>query len=261
MSAAFRAGMMTLSMLLLAGLGGQPASAQQLEFPLEIVAEDGLEWRRDEQSLVAQGKVVLTRGETELRADTVSAHYRDAASGEGQEVYRVDASGTVRISADGTQAFGDSAAYDLDQGIFVLTGKAPRLEAVNLTVTASQNLEYWEAKNLAVARGSAVAKSRDRRVAADVISAYVEPSETGKSELSRLEAFGKVVITTAADRASGDEAVYDARSGVATLCGDVEIRRGESSLRGKCAEVDLNSGVSRLIGGGGGIEGLVAPTK
>lgn len=261
MSAAARAGMITVFALLFVGLVWLPASAQELEFPLEIVAEDGLEWRRDEQSLVAQGRVVLTRGNTELHAETVSAHYRDNASGDGQEVYRVDASGKVRISTDGTQAFGDNAAYDLDQGIFVLTGKMPRLEAVNLTVTADQNLEYWEAKNLVVARGAAVAKSRNRRIAADVISAYIEPLEKGKSELHRVEAFGKVVITTAEDRASGDEAVYDARSGVATLCGDVEIRRGESSLRGRCAEVDLNTGVSRLIGGGGGIKGLVAPPK
>lgn len=256
------AGMTTLYALLFVGLAGLPAAAQELEFPLEIVADEGIEWRRDERSLVAQGKVVLTRGATELRAETVSAHYRDTASGDGQEVYRVDASGAVRISSDGTQAFGDSAAYDLDQGIFVLTGKMPRLEAADLVVTAAQNLEFWQAKNLAIARGAAVAKSRDRRIAADVISAYVDSSETGKSELRRVEAFGKVVITTAEDRASGDEAVYDARSGVATLCGDVEIRRGGSSLRGRCAEVDLNTGVSRLLGGGGGgITGLVAPPK
>ncbi len=256
-----RAAAATFCALLVAGLVWLPASAQELAFPLEIVAEDGLEWRRDEQSLVAQGKVVLTRGNTELRAHSVSAHYRDNARGDGQEVYRVDASGAVRVTSDGTQAFGDNAAYDLDQGIFVLTGKSPRLEATNLTVTAAQNLEYWEAKNLAVARGAAVAKSHDRRIAADVISAYVEPSDTGKSELQRVEAFGRVVITTPLDRAIGDEAVYDARSGVATLCGDVEIRRGESSLRGRCAEVDLNSGVSRLIGGGGGIKGLVVPPQ
>lgn len=261
MNNAAPAGMVTLYGLLFAGLAGLPALAQTFEFPLEIEADGGIEWRRDEQSLVAQGKVVMTRGDTELRAENISAHYRDTANGKGQEVYRVDASGSVRISSDGTQAFGDSAAYDLDQGIFVLTGKMPRLEASDLVVTAAQNLEYWQAKNLAVARGAAVAKSQDRRIAADVLSAYVEPSETGESELRRVEAFGRVVITTAENRASGDEAVYDARSGVATLCGDVEIRRGSSSLRGRCAEVDLNTGVSRLLGGGGGITGLVAPQK
>lgn len=261
MSAVARIGGIAALALLLAGTPWLPVTAQTPVSPLRIEAEEGLEWRRDEQSLVAQGKVVLTRGSTELRAETVSAHYRDSTNGDGQEVYRVDASGTVRISSDGTQAFGDSAAYDLDQGIFVLTGKTPRLEAVDLTVTATQNLEYWEAKNLAVARGAAVAKSRDRRIAADVISAYVEPSESGKTGLRRVEAFGKVVITTAEDHASGDKAVYDAATGIATLCGDVEIRRGDNRLRGRCAEVDLNSGVSRLIGGGGGIDGLVAPSK
>jgi hypothetical protein len=39
----------------------------------------------------------------------------------------------------------------------------------------------------------------------------------------------------------------------------VEIRRGPSVLKGKCAEVNLNTGVSRLIGGGGSVKGLMQP--
>jgi lipopolysaccharide export system protein LptA len=68
-----------------------------------------------------------------------------------------------------------------------------------------------------------------------------------------------VSISTPEDSAKGNEAVYDAKTGVATLCGNVEIRRGPSVLKGKCAEVNLNTGVSRLIGGGGSVKGLVQP--
>ena len=233
------------------------ATAYAAEVPIEITADGGLEWRRAEKVLVASGGVVLTRGAMKLEAESVSAWYREGKDGKDQEVYRIDAAGKVRLASDGAKGFGDSAAYDMDQGVFVLSGGKPRFEAERLTVTASQNLEYWEAKQLAVARGDAVAENGDRKIRADVISAYVESTDGGKTELGRVEAIGGVKITTPDDSASGNEAVYDARSGLATLCGNVEIRRGPSVLKGKCAEVNLNTGVSRLIGGGGSVKGLV----
>lgn len=229
------------------------------EVPIEISAGEGLEWRRAEKVLVAAGGVVLTRGALKLEARTVNAWYRDAKGGKDQEVYRIDAAGNVLLTSDGAKGFGESAAYDLDQGVFVLSGGNPRFEAEGLTVTASQNLEYWQNKRLAVARGDAVAKSGDREIRADTISAYVTATDDGKTKLNRVEALGGVRITTPEDAASGEQAVYDAASGLATLCGDVEVRRGPSVLKGKCAEVNLNTGVSRLIGGGGSVKGLVQP--
>jgi len=233
------------------------ALAQASPEPVEITAQEGLEWRQNEKALIAEGSVVLTRGTMKLQAETVSAYYRESTVSDRQEVYRVDASGGVRIVSDGTTGYGDNAAYDLDQGVFVLSGGEPRLEATELTVTASQNLEYWEQKKLAIARGGAVARTGDRKIVADILSAYVEPSGADEGKLQRVEAIGAVVITTPDETARGKEAVYDAASGLATLCGDVEIRRGDSILRGNCAEVNLNTGVSRLVGGGGNVTGLV----
>jgi len=240
-------------------LAGFAAAAVAAEIPIEISAGDGLEWRRTEKVLVAAGGVVLTRGTMKLEAESVSAWYRDGKDSQNQEVYRIDAAGNVRIVSEGAKGFGESAAYDLDQAVFVLSGGKPRFEAEKIVVTAAQNLEYWEIKQLAVARGGAVAENGDRTIRADVISAYVESAEDSKTELSRVEAIGGVSISTPEDSAKGNEAIYDAKTGVATLCGNVEIRRGPSVLKGKCAEVNLNTGVSRLIGGGGSVKGLVQP--
>ncbi len=238
-------------------LAGFAAAVLAAEIPIEISAGDGLEWRRTEKVLVAAGGVVLTRGTMRLEAESVSAWYREGKDGQNQEVYRIDAAGNVRVISDGAKGFAESAAYDLDQAVFVLSGGKPRFEAEQLVVTAAQNLEYWEIKQLAVARGGAVAENGDRKIRADVISAYVESADDSKTELSRVEAIGGVIISTPEDLAKGNEAVYDAKSGVATLCGNVEIRRGPSVLKGKCAEVNFNTGVSRLIGGGGSVKGLV----
>lgn len=248
-----------ITAVILVVAAGLALAARAAETPIEITAGDGLEWRRSEGVLVAAGGVVLTRGAMKLEADSVNAWYRDGKDGKDQEVYRIDAAGKVRLASDGATGFGESAAYDLDQGVFVLSGGKPRFEAEQLTVIATQNLEYWEIKQLAVARGGAVAENGDRKIRADVISAYVESADDGKTELNRVEAIGGVRINTPDDSASGNEAVYDAKSGLATLCGDVEIRRGPNVLKGKCAEINLNTGVSRLIGGGAGVKGLVQP--
>jgi len=258
-----RAALLAVAAVLVVAAGKvQDARAQDADAPLEITAQDALEWRRNDNTLIAEGDVVVTRGTVRLQADRVSAYYRDTkASGaeEKQEVYRVDAVGHVRIDTEDARAYGDSAAYDLDQAVFVLTGGTPRFVAADLTVTAAENLEYWQDRQLAVARGKAVASSGDRRIAADVLSAYVRSGHDGATELQKVEAFGAVSITTPVERASGEQAVYDADTGVATLCGNVEIRRGDNSLKGDCAEFNLNTGVSRLLGGGGGIRGLVRP--
>ncbi len=243
-----------------AGSGLAPqALAQAKGAPLEIEADGGIEWRRDEQSLVATGNVLVVRGEMEIRADTVGARYRPRKDGDGDEIYRVDATGNVRILSDGARAFGDSAAYDMDQSVFVLSGGKPRLETADLKITANRNLEYWEARQLAVARGGAVAVSGERKLTAEVLSAYVMDGKDGELELKRLEAVGKVRLTSTDIVATGDEAIYDAVTGIVTLCGNVDITRGQNRMRGKCAEVNLNTGVSRLLGGGGRIKGLVQP--
>jgi lipopolysaccharide export system protein LptA len=227
--------------------------------PLEIEADDGLEWRRDEKSLIATGNVLLVRGDLEIRADTVNARYRERTTGAGEEVYLVIATGNVRITSQGTRTYSQNATYDLDQSVFVLTGGHPWLETADTKVSARQNLEYWQAKQLIVARGGAVAETGDRKLSADILSAFLKPGDNGEMKLRRLEALGSVQVTTPDSFASGDEAVYDAASGLATLCGDVEIQRGPSRLSGKCAEINLITGVSRLLGGGGRIKGLMQP--
>ena len=241
----------------------QTASAQTAAIgdgpPLEIEADDGLEWRRDEKSLVATGNVLLVRGDLEIRADTVNARYRDRKTGAGDEVYRVIAAGNVRITSQGTHTYSQNATYDLDQSVFVLTGGHPWLKTADTKVSARQNLEYWQAKQLIVARGGAVAETGDRKLSADILSAFVKPGDNGELELQRLEALGSVQVTSQDSFASGEEAVYDAASGLTTLCGNVEIQRGQSRLSGKCAEINLNTGVSRLLGGGGRIKGLMQP--
>jgi lipopolysaccharide export system protein LptA len=79
-------------------------------------------------------------------------------------------------------------------------------------------------------------------------------------KLEKVEAYGNVSVRTVTDTAIGDRAVYVPDSGIARLAGKVRITRGQNQLDGTEAEVNMKTGISRLLAGSGGrVQGLVLP--
>ena len=64
----------------------------------------------------------------------------------------------------------------------------------------------------------------------------------------RIDAVGNVEIMTAKEYARGRQGVYHIDRELATLEGDVKITQGENQLDGNYAEVDMATGISRLLG-------------
>lgn len=273
-----------------------PALGQGLDLsqggPIAVTAQDGIEWRQAEQQVIARGNARAQRDKVTVTADRLIAWYRKKPDGTtpaakpagapgmdgdsaGNEVYRLQAEGNVRIFTETEQAIGDRATYDVDQAVLVMTGRDLRLITQNEVLTARDSLEYWSQKRMAVARGNAVVLTNDaRRIGADTLVAYTSdaPTEgappapagtdaprTGK--LEKVEAYGNVSIRTPTDMATGDRAVYVPEVGIARLGGSVRITRGQNQLNGGQAVVNMKTGVARLIGGGGGerVQGLVLP--
>jgi lipopolysaccharide export system protein LptA len=251
---------------------GAPAAAQGLrglqsgDQPLEINAEEGIEWRRNEQLYVARGNAEAIRGELTVYADVMSAHYSKTAAGD-TDIDRIDVEGNVRIVSPTETVYGDRGAYDVPNGVLVLVGDDLRLVGEADTITARDSLEYWELKNMAVARGDAVAVREDKRIQADVLSAYFAPGADDSLTLTRIDAFGNVRIATASDFARGDRGVYYVDREFATLSGAVKITREENQMNGEYAEVDMKTGVSRLLAGAPGtkaktrVQGLLVPKR
>ena len=293
-----------------------PAGAQQLDLthggPIDISASDGIEWRQVEQQVIASGNARAIRGQVTVNADRLTAWYRKKGaagaaqpapvaglvgdpSTEGNEIYRLQADGHVRIFTPTDQAQGDKATYDLDQSVLVMTGRNLKLTTPTDTITAKDDLEYWPQKHMAVARGNAVVTTNDaKRVAADTLVAYttdnppppsakaaptsttpssaipssvtsssVTPSGdplTASGKLQRVEAFGNVSIRTPTDTVTGDRGVYVPDTGMARLGGNVRITRGQNQLNGAEADVNMKTGIATLIGQKAGrVQGLVVP--
>ncbi|WP_296987591.1 LptA/OstA family protein [Thalassospira sp. UBA1131] len=231
---------------------------------LEVESDNGIEWRRNEQILIARGNAVAKRGSSRVDADELQALYRDRDG--NSEIYRIIATGNVKLSSDTDVAVGDRAVYDIDEAVVVLTGDNLKYTTPNETLTARDSLEYWETERVAVARGDAVAVSEDRTLRGDVLTARFEAGSDGANELRRIDGQGNVNIRTATEFVVGDQGVYDAKTGIATLVGSVKITRGENQLNGDRAVVDLNTGISRLTADGNGdgktrVRGLLVPQK
>ncbi len=251
---------------------GAPAAAQGLkglqsgDQPLEINAEEGIEWRRDEQLYVARGNAEAIRGELTVFADVMTAHYSKNQDGD-TDIDRIDVEGNVRIVSPTETVYGDRGAYDVPNGVLVLVGDNLRLIGKTDTITARDSLEYWELKNMAVARGDAMAVREDKRIQADVLSAHFAPDSGDEMVLTRIDAFGNVRIATATEFARGDLGVYYVDREFATLTGAVKITREENQMNGEYAEIDMKTGVSRLLAGAPGtktktrVQGLIVPKR
>tara|TARA_R110002072_G_scaffold185280_12_gene342102 strand:- start:1798 stop:2604 length:807 start_codon:yes stop_codon:yes gene_type:complete len=234
------------------GLPGQSRNT-----PLEINADQGIEWQQKTQAYIARGNARAAQGDVAVHAETLTAYYREKQGG-GTTIWRIDADQKVRIVSPTQRAFGDKGVYDVDNGILVLTGNV-RMETETDRITARDSLEYWEKRNLAVARGNAIAERGENKLRADVLTAHFYKDAKGKSRVRQVDAFDNIVITTPDEIVRSNRGVYDVETGIAKLTGSVKITRGTNQLNGEYAEVNLNTGVSRLFGKGGGVRGIFTP--
>jgi len=230
-----------------------PVAAQGLddltsdsEEPVEIFADDGIEWIQDKKQYIARGNAQAKRSDVIVNADVLTAHYRDTDAG-GTDIWRLDADGNVKITNPTTVAQGDRAVFNIDKGILVLTGRNLKMTADGNVVTAKDSLEFWQNKEMAVARGDAKVNSQGKVLTADILTAYFHDVAGEGTKIQRLEAFGNVKIETPTETATSDRGVYEIETGVASIYGSVKIIRDKNILTGEYGQVNLNTGVSRLL--------------
>ncbi len=88
------------------------------------------------------------------------------------------------------------------------------------------------------------------------------PGPGGQQRIKRLEARGSVIVTQKEQTATGDLGLFDMKTNIVTLTGNVVMTQGKNVLRGDKLMVDLTSGVSRVESGKGGqgrVQGLFLP--
>lgn len=214
---------------------------------LRLDADEGLEWQRREQVVIARGRARAVRGDLEVQARELRALYREGPDGNA-EIYRVIADGSVRIATPNQTAYGQHGTYEVAEDRLVLTGgERVRLVSGGDEISAERSLEYWPGSDRLVARGNAIAIQPNREVHGETITAYFAEGPDGTKQLDTSEAVGNVKVVTAEETIFGDRSNYDAKTGMANVEGSVKILRGRDQLDGCRGEIDFNSGVSKLF--------------
>tara|TARA_R110001592_G_scaffold29350_9_gene106626 strand:- start:43902 stop:44711 length:810 start_codon:yes stop_codon:yes gene_type:complete len=230
--------------------------------PLEITADESLEWHRNELFFQAKKNVRAVQGATTLLSDVLVAKYRESKKS-NMEIYNIQATGSVQIISAKSKAYGDKAVYNVDKGFAVMTGRNLRLVSEDQTVTARDKLQYWVNQGRLEAIGRAVAVREGDRVEADKLIAVFLEGADGKRVLKTLEAIGSVVITTPTEVLTGDRARYEAQTNIAELQDNVRITKGPNVLEGARAQVNLETNISKIFGSkdkdGGRVKGVFYP--
>lgn len=254
--------------LLLMLLAPGYASAQALDLskggPIEVTASDGMEWRQNEQVVIAHGNARAVRGDVTVTANTLVARYRRktgavaasasapasnsgpnsgpvAADTGNNEIYRLEAEGNVHIFTATDLAVGDKAVYDIDQAVLLMTGGDMKLTTPQQVLTARDTMEYWSQKHMAVGRGLATVTTTDgRRLAGDTLVGYTTAPDTPGA---RPAAPAKLPARPGADPLLASGKLQRVEG-----FGNVEVRTATETIRGDRGVYVADTGIARLVG-------------
>lgn len=229
-------------------LSGAPAFAQETSGqPIEIEADDALEWDRENKSYTARGNASAVQGDTSVKAQTLIADYRDSEDG-GTQIWRLTALSDVQlISPEGT-AYGEKAVYLIDEGRAEMTGRNLRLKSPDQLITARDKFIYFTDENRFEAMGDVVVIRGEDTLRSDKVISFFKNNDEGQRVLDKLEAHGNVVIVTPEETLKGRVGTYDPDTEIAELVGNVSIERGPNLIQGNRATVNLQTNISRVFG-------------
>jgi lipopolysaccharide export system protein LptA len=259
----------------LLGFGGAPAMAQEAapaaeappatgggfgldnndDKPIEISADNGIEWKRDARTYTARGNALALQGDTSIAADTLIAYLDDQ-----DELTRWEAFGNVKVQTKQSTSYGDHAEYQESSRALVMTGKNLKVVTDTETVTARDQLEYWRDRDALVAKGDVVIVRKETTIHADKAVGYFRDNaaggntvttgandDGGSSDLSQLDAEGHVRVDRKDQISFSDKLAYNPDTEIAVLTGNVKILSKDNTYTGGRAELDMKNDISRLL--------------
>ena len=238
-----------------------PTTAQtQSDQPFTVEADELLEWNQKAGTYSAKGNAIAKQGERKIEADKLTASY-DPES-ESRKINVIVATGNVDYTDGTSTARGARLTYDLGNESYIVEGKNAYVTGPNGTMraTTSIDLQAADPKNqIITAIGAAqYVDSEGQVVEGETIIARLDDA----GALDTLDATDRVkLVTIEGQIATGDNLAYDGKTEKALLTGNVEINDAGNVMYGSRAEVDFETGISRILSGGSGkrVSGTLLP--
>jgi lipopolysaccharide transport protein LptA len=157
----------TLVLLLGAALGSTswaaatPTSTND-NSPIEITANDTMEWDRQNKTYIARGKAMAVQGDMMIEADQLTAYYSDTLA-EGTKISKLIATGSVKITKGTMIGTSENATYDLNSkqaemnGNVILTTPKEKATATKARYDLTKNIiQLFD--NVVITQGANIVK-------------------------------------------------------------------------------------------------------
>lgn len=215
--------------------------------PVEIYAEQGIEWHKNDNKYLAIGNAIAKSGKMSVNSDRIEAFYEESDNS-GMDIKLVKAHKNVVVTDENLKIVGGKLAeYNLRKDYFSIFGKNLILTSQENKLESNNKMEYWRTKGVAIASGKAKAqKGNEFKIEAEKLVWYLNENDK-KIEVKKIFGFDNVSIYTNNEVAFSDKALYNKENGICKLFGNVKLQKGDSFLTGDYAEVDLNKGISKLL--------------
>lgn len=215
--------------------------------PVEIYAEQGIEWHKNDNKYLAIGNAIAKSGKMSVNSDRIEAFYEESDNS-GMDIKLVKAHKNVVVTDENLKIVGGKLAeYNLRKDYFSIFGKNLILTSQENKLESNNKMEYWRTKGVAIASGKAKAqKGNEFKIKAEKLVWYLNENDK-KIDVKKIFGFENVSIYSNNEVAFSDKALYNKESGICKLFGNVKLQKGDSFLTGDYAEVDLNKGISKLL--------------
>ncbi len=202
---------------------------------LEISAQTG--YYEQKANVLTLQENVHTVVDDGTVVDTSAATYDFAAEyGHGEE--------TVTALGEWGTAEAEGFEYRKNEDLLILFGHT-KIKTADGILTSETETRYFQAENKSISLGNVVFRQKENEVRADKVVAYFSKKE--KMDISRIEAYGNVVVTTKDGTARGDVGYYYQEKALVELIGNVVIEQNGNFIHGSRAQTDLNTSVSRVL--------------
>ena len=213
--------------------------------PIEIFAEDGIEWHKNKKKYIARGNAKANKADLLVTSDVLEAIYEDDNDTES-EITILKASGNVFIKNQKAQILGGNiATYNLKKEYFIVNGRKLELISNEDRLTSNSTIEFWKNENIAIATGKAKAyKNNKYSIFADKLVWHLidEKENDNKSkgnqgyQIKKILAYKNVIIETNNEIAYSNKALYNEVSGICKLFGKVKLKLLKTCLNKMCVK-------------------------
>ena len=230
---------------------------------MQISADDGITWNREQRSYVAQGNALAQNQEgLSLEADNLSAFYgiRDDKS---RKIELIRAKGKVIAADIDSKLRADSLDMDLNERVTIARGRLVQLDLQPaLKISTTKSIILYQNQNRALLEGKVLVVDPQFRLAADIMEVIFSGDQEQNADQNQsngsgfssqslgdpLEAVaeGNIIFTANTSTVTAKALRYDFKRRLAQFFGAVQINQEGNQISGEYAEYYLDEGMARI---------------